>query len=157
MLTIIEVYVIIVAVELRLMNQFRTTADAVLHVKNASAPSAVDTSNAGIGTPFLVVLAKILGARPCFARPKRVLDAWKRRQLVQLQPEVILRACQCIFSQPVQVKVMRSLESQQTYMMALQRSGKNFIRSRFMAMMKGDLTAPFPDAIAVTVNILSTN
>lgn len=90
-LTIIRMYAIIMAVDPRLMNQFRTTADAVLHVIKAREDTATERIRAGNGTPFLVVLASILGARPFLARPKTVLEAWNRRQLVQLQAEVILR------------------------------------------------------------------
>lgn len=74
-LTIIKMYAIMMAVEPRLMNQLSTTADAVLHVKNARPATAVDRIRAGIGTPLLVDFAKILGARPCLAKPKIVLDA----------------------------------------------------------------------------------
>lgn len=79
-----------IAVEPRLINQLRTTAEAVLHVKNANEATAVDRINAGIGTPLLVDLAKILGALPFLAKPKMVRDAWNRRQFVQLHAEVIL-------------------------------------------------------------------
>jgi len=79
-----------IAVEPRLMNQFRTTADSLLQVKKANDATTVDNISAGNGTPDLVVLAKILGARPCFARPKTVREAWNSRQLVQLQADVIL-------------------------------------------------------------------
>lgn len=83
-------YAIMMAVEPRLINQFRTTADAVLQVMNARDDTAMESTRAGKGTPLLVVLARILGARPCFARPKTVREAWNKRQLVQLHAEVIL-------------------------------------------------------------------
>lgn len=79
-----------IAVDPRLINQFRTTAEAVLQVMKAREATAVDRTNAGMGTPVFVVLAKILGALPCLARPNTVREAWKRRQFVQLQPDVML-------------------------------------------------------------------
>lgn len=112
------------AVEPRLMNQFKTTADLVLQVKNAKDATAIDKINAGSGTPDLVVFAKIFGARPCLARPKTVREAWNRRQLVQLQADVMTTA--------------------------LHKSGRNGIFNRSMAMMNGDLATPFPEAIALT-------
>ena len=112
--TIMRMYAIIMAVESRLMNQPRTTAEELLQVKKARDATAVERSKAGKGTPLLVVLAKILGALPCFARPKMVRDAWKRRQFVQLHAEVMLQA------------VSWSLSNiWETYTTALQRSGRN--------------------------------
>lgn len=125
-LTIIKIYAIIRAVEPRLINQLRTTADAVLQVKNASAATAVDSSKAGSGTPLLVVFAKILGARPCFARPKMVLDAWNRRELVQLQAEVILCARQGLVSLlRLESRVISSLDK------LTQRHCKGLVRNLF--------------------------
>ena len=85
-----RIYAIMIAVEPRLMNQFKTTADAVLHVMKAREATAIDRINAGNGTPLFVVFAKIFGARPCLARPKTVREAWKSKQLVQLHADVIL-------------------------------------------------------------------
>lgn len=79
-----------IAVEPRLINQLSTTAEAVLHVRNASEETAIERIKAGSGTPDFVVFAKIAGARPCFARPNTVLEAWKSRQFVQLHADVIL-------------------------------------------------------------------
>lgn len=73
-------------------------------------PTATERISAGIGTPDLVVFAKIFRARPCLANPKTVRDAWKSRQLVQLHALVITTA--------------------------LGRSGRNGMSSLFMAMMK---------------------
>lgn len=143
-----RMYAIMIAVDPRLMNQPRTTAEAVLQVKNASDATAVERINAGIGTPLLVVLAKIAGALPCLAKPKMVLDAWKRRQLVQLHAEVML----CIKLARVQV---RWYGVPRTYTTALQISGRYCISSRFMAMMNGDFATPFPEAIAVADDAVS--
>lgn len=123
------------------MNQLSTTADAVLHVKKARDATVIDKIRAGRGTPLFVDLAKIFGARPFFARPKTVLDAWKSKQLVQLHAEVMLNKVNILY-----LRVIIGL----TYTTALQRSGRKGMSSRFMAMIKGDFATPFPDAIAVT-------
>lgn len=93
--------------------------------------TATESIKAGSGTPLFVVLAKILGALPCFARPKTVREAWNRRQLVQDQALVIT--------------------------IALHRSGRNGISSLRIAMMKGDLATPFPCAIASSVKVIRVN
>lgn len=72
------------------MNQFKTTAEEVLHVMKARDATAIERMSAGRGTPLLVVFANIFGARPCLARPNTVREAWKSKQLVQLQAEVML-------------------------------------------------------------------
>jgi hypothetical protein len=86
----IKIYAIMIAVDPRLMNQFKTTAEAVLQVRKARQATAIERSRAGIGIPLFVVLAKILGALPCFARPKIVREAWNKRQFVQLHADVML-------------------------------------------------------------------
>lgn len=135
-----------IAVDPRLMNQFSTTAEAVLQVKNASPATAVESRRAGIGTPCFVVFASIAGALPFLASPKIVREAWNNRQLVQLHAEVMLHSR--ISLHPSQEEMRAS------YITALQRSGRKGISSLFIAMMKGDLATPLPVAKALTTSRL---